>query len=566
MAEVGRRHFLAGVGASAAAMTLGPTRAAGAAEDRFPHGVASFDPTSTSVLLWTRVEPPDTAHLGWEVATDEAMTDVVAQGDAGGPAERDGCVRVEVEGLDPGRVWWYRFRLGDVSSRVGRTRTMPADAADRLRLGLVSCSRYAAGGFAAYRDLAEREVDLVVHVGDYVYEDGGAEVRVQQPDHTCTTLDDYRTRYGQHRLDPDLQALHARHPMVAVWDDHESAGNAWRDGARDHDDAKDGPWLDRLLAAGQARDEWLPGRTGTGADGRLKAWRTLRLGLADLVVLDTRTWGRDRQPTASDDLLAPRELLGDDQHRFAVATLQADDRAPWVVVANQVMLHPLRIPLTEGLSSQLQDRGYEVFDHQALNPDQWDGYPRARERFLVEGVGGDGGVLVLTGDIHSSWAWEGPGNDGGAPTMVEVVAPSVTSTPFAELLPVPAPLAEAGIRSIERDLSFVDLSQHGYVIVDLTADRAQAEWWFVDPASTGAAAFGAARSTPRTVPMHLTEVAEPTEDPAPPTREARTTTSGAGADDDGTAPVAAIPIAAAGIAAVAAAAVAVRRRRQPPEA
>lgn len=579
MPELDRRRFLAAAGALSvlpATHRRSVTARAQPAAAPFSWGVASFDPTPDGVLLWTRAVADDGGRnrLSWLVAADPALDEVVARGEVTTDEATDHCAVVTVE-LEPDRTWWYAFTTaGGARSPVGRTRTLPATSDRAIRLGVASCSRFASGGFAAYRALAEREIDVVVHVGDYIYEDGRGGKRPHEPTDHLVAVEHYRTRYAQHRADPDLQALHARHPMVAVWDDHEVAGNAWRDGAVDHDDDVDGPWLDRLLAAGQAREEWVPGRTHRGdADGRLQAWRHLSLGpLAELVVLDTRTWGRDRQPRDSDELATDgRTMLGADQEAFVAERLQRAGRPPWVVLANQVMLHPLRVPVpTEAIGAQLEDGGFLVDGADAVNPDQWDGYAQARDA-LVAAAGTAGGVLVLTGDVHSSWAWEGPALAGQqARAMVEVVTPSITSEPFADRLPVPPALVETALRQLDEDLSYVELSSHGYVIVELEPDGMQAEWWHVDPADPGSQRFAAARRTPRAAPMELTEVAEPRPDPAPTTTAAPATTTSTEAPvadaprgSDGSD----LPLVGGAVAAVVAAAtgglVALRRRRDP---
>ncbi|MGH9085921.1 MAG: alkaline phosphatase D family protein [Acidimicrobiales bacterium] len=581
-ALVPRRRFLAGAGALAAAPTarrLGVPNRGQPAAAPFSWGVASFDPTETGVLLWTRVAPgAEPVELEWVLSADDALRDVQASGAIEvGPAT-DHCAVVEVDDLAPGGIWWYGFTTPDgARSPVGRTRTMP-DEADRIRLGVVSCSRYASAGYAAYRALSAREVDAVVHLGDYIYEDGRSGARPHDPPARLLSVDQYRRRYAQHRADPDLQALHARHPFVAVWDDHEIAGNAWRDGAAGHDPAADGPWIDRLVAAGQAHEEWLPGRTDRHPDdGRLKAWRRSSFGdLAELVVLDTRAWGRDRQPAAADEVGGPpeggaagttRSLLGEDQEAFVEDLLGRPARPPWTIVANQVMLHPLRVPVPgEGFVAAVEAAGFLVVDGSGVNPDQWDGYPQARDR-LVAAAGDRGGVVVVTGDVHSSWAWEVPAADGRPPAMVELVAPSVSTEALATRLPVPAGAVESILQGLSPDLAHVELSSHGYLVVDLDRDRVQGEWWYVDPADPATQRFGAACQAPREPPMRLSPVAEPTADP-PPTTTSTTAdlpSSPAGRDDrgadDDSAPFLAIGASAGAVAAVAAALVAVRSRR-----
>ena len=481
-APVGRRQVVAGLGALAvapvAARIEGPPLLAQGTTDPFGWGVASFDPARSSVLLWTRARPGDGAPvaLRWQVFADEGLAEAAVDGTATATVDEDHCVTVEATGLPAGRTWWYRFELADGSARspVGRTRTLPEGRVERLRVAAVSCSRYAAGGFAAYRALADRELDLVLHLGDYVYEDGASGIRAHDPPEELRTLEQYRRRYAQHRADPDLQALHARDPMVAVWDDHELAGNAWRDGAAAHDEAVDGPWADRRRAATRAHGEWLPGRTRTGPEDRLEPWRALEVGdLAEVLVLDTRSW-RDRPAATAPELTdgGPRSLLGPAQRAWLDDRLRRTDRPPWVLVANQVMFHPLRVPIpSQDLAAQVEASGFLVVAGQAVNPDQWDGYAAEREA-VVAAIGDRGGVVVLTGDVHSSWAWEGPAADGdGRPSMVELVTPSVSSTSLGDRLPVSPTLLEAALGAVDPDLAFVELTRHGYLVADLGPDE-----------------------------------------------------------------------------------------------
>jgi alkaline phosphatase D len=216
------------------------------------------------------------------VATDEALTEVVADGTAVAHRAGDHTVHVPVSGLQPATAYWYGFAIGEERSPVGRTRTLPPAGAalDRIRLGVVCCAHYATGYFNAYARLAERDVDLVVHLGDYIYEaeaKHGKGTRLHRPRGRCLTLPDYRARHAQYKTDPDLQRLHARHPVVAVWDDHELAGNAYWDGAAGHDPLDDGPWERRRAAAVRAYREWMPsGEVDPSRPWRV--WRSVRLG------------------------------------------------------------------------------------------------------------------------------------------------------------------------------------------------------------------------------------------------------------------------------------------------
>lgn len=251
------------------------------------------------------------------MATDPGLTEIVAKGRVNATADRDWCVKVDVTRLQPGTTYYYDFTSGGRTSITGRTRTAPAGAAERLRFAVVSCSNYPEGYFNAYRNIADRhDLDAVIHLGDYVYEYGeaGELGRATDPPHEMVTLADYRARYAQYRLDPDLRAAHQQHPFIAVWDDHESTNNSWYGGADNHDPGE-GDWFERKAVSARVYDEWMPIRLPDSAQP-LKIWRHLPYGeLADLVMLDTRLWGRDQQPGMFDGTTddPARTMLGFDQ-------------------------------------------------------------------------------------------------------------------------------------------------------------------------------------------------------------------------------------------------------------
>jgi alkaline phosphatase D len=445
----------------------------------FAWGVASGDPTASSVVLWTRVEPGQTVR--WAVAEDEGMTRAVADGEADATTERGGCVSVDVDGLGPATTYWYRFEAGASQSPVGRTRTLPDEGDDReVRLGVVSCSSYVAGPFLAFAALAERDVDAVLHLGDVIYDvDGGDRFRPPDPDEEPRDLAAYRARHAQSRTDADLQALLRRHPLIATWDDHDVAGNAWRDGADAHDPDTDGPWEDRRTAGLRAWREWIPTRA---EDDRI--WRAVRLGaVADLFVLDTRHDGRDRQVGADDPDPAAavrdpdRNLLSAEQRQWLHDGLRSST-APWRVLANQVVLSPIPFRLPEALPEGIGRMVGLVVDGAVINPDQWDGYAAERDRLLpVLAEAGD--TLVLTGDVHSSWALEVPG--AGA---VEAVVPAVTSESFAAVVNADNPVLAGVLTQMLHDqldhLRFTELRSPGYAVVSITAERVHVDWWHVD--------------------------------------------------------------------------------------
>ena len=281
----------------------------------FTHGVASGDPTQSAVVIWTRLAaqtPPASSPVPvtgtWEIAEDEAFTHILQSGAFATGPERDYTVKVDVTDLPPGRRLVYRFKAGAKTSPVGRAITLPASGdtsgiAQKLRIGLFSCSNYAFGYFNAYRHCADRDdIDIALHVGDYIYEygankygDPGLEVgeRKLTPDHEILTLQDYRARHALYRSDPDLQEIHRRLPFITVWDDHEIANDAWTGGAENHQ-KDEGAWEARRAAAMRAYFEWMPIRA-TSPDEGGRTYRAFTYGdLATIIMLDTRLYGRDK--------------------------------------------------------------------------------------------------------------------------------------------------------------------------------------------------------------------------------------------------------------------------------
>ena len=486
----------------------------------FSHAVASFDPTATSVLLWTRA--PEIETLAWVVATDAGLHDVVARGHVAPDRDRDHTATVDVGDLAPATTYFYRFDVDGQTSPIGRTRTLPDGPTDRLRLGLVTCARYSMAPLGVYRALAEREVDLVVHLGDYIYEDDGSKgPRRHEPRHPCRTLGDYRARIGQLRRDPDAQALHLRHPMVAILDDHDVADNCWTTGAKKHVDDDDGPWDERALAAVTARQEWLPQRLRDQRDPRT-TWRSIPIGdLAELVLLDTRLSGRDEQAGDGGDppLDDPeRSLLGAEQRAWLQDRL-ADDTRPWVLVASGVVINEVSLPLPAipGINHFLPN-GYAALDGEVLHDDQWDGYPAERSnlaRHLARRGAAGGRAVLVSGDIHSSWAFEGPRLDG-QPVAVEMTVPAVASKPMGRAhMPGAWRALDALVSRLEH-VPWADVTRRGYGIIDVTRDSTVMEWWFVEPTDADPCAdqwLGAAWRTDRSAwPPSLTET-DPTDDP-----------------------------------------------------
>ncbi len=493
----------------------------------FTHAVASFEPTSSAVLLWTRVEA-DVTDVDWSIATDPSMHDEVATGRASTSAHRDHTVVVDVPDLTPATTYWYRFHARDTASVVGRTRTLPAAGVDPFRLATVCCARYSVAPLGVYRALAERDVDLVLHLGDYIYEDDGADgPRSHEPPRVATSVDDYRRRIAQVRADPDAQALHLRHPMATIWDDHDLADNAWRDGAKAHDDDLHGPWSARVAAAAQARQEWLPGRLQSPADP-LTTWRSMVVGdLAEVLLLDTRLRGRDRHAgdDGSPDLHDPeRSLLGDDQRTWLEERL-ADEARPWAVVASGVVVNELELRWPRPLRwiNRLLPNGYAVLDGRVLHDDQWDGYPAERDRLTrwlrARGERGQRTVL-LSGDVHSSWAFVGPCDESGASVAVEMTTPAVSSAAMGRAhYPGMWRVLDRAANRLDH-VCWADVTERGYCITELTAEDVTTSWWFVHPYAEQPARDAvhamAFRSTHRHWPPTLEQVEPPAREPERP--------------------------------------------------
>jgi alkaline phosphatase D len=489
MARFTRRDFMAvGAAALGSVPLLGVERvfARQGSDAVFRHGVASGDPLRDRVVLWTRVTPgaPDAVvDVEWMVARDARMSRVIARGAMRTSAERDYTVKIDALTLEPGSTYYYRFASRGALSPTGRTRTLPTRPTRHVRLALASCSNFPFGFFNVYgRIAARRDLDAVLHLGDYIYEyannnygnraegDGRPLGRVPYPDRELLTLDDYRARYAQYREDEDLQAAHRQHPFIVVWDDHETANNSSSGGAQNHNPGE-GEWSVRKAAALRAWREWMPVRDVPGRDFRL--YRQFVLGdLADLMMLDTRIEGRDVQAPLGDVAAmerASRQMLGAVQEDWLAEGLRDSTAAGrrWQILGQQVMFAP-QTPMGKP----------------SVNTDSWDGYRAARSRvFDMAERAGVKHLVVLTGDVHSSWAYDlarnpfdtstyDPASGRGA-IGTEIVAPAVTSPNPLTVDRMPAILAA------RPHLKYVAGEHRGYVVLDITPERLQADWWVV---------------------------------------------------------------------------------------
>ncbi|MFF8590290.1 alkaline phosphatase D family protein [Streptomyces sp. NPDC015220] len=452
--SLGRRRFLTVTGAAAALAFSVNLPAAGAASaagldparltaDPFTLGIASGDPLPDSVLLWTRLAPapyqPDgglpaqRVPVSWELALDERFRRVVRRGTATAHPEFQHTVHVEVGHLAPGHVYYYRFRSGRFTSPVGRTRTAPAHGSRTagLTFGLVSCQRYDQGYFTAYKHLAEDDVDLVFHLGDYLYEYAVSPVGGSRAypsgtlptlfNHETVTLEDYRLRYALYKSDPDLRAAHAAHPFVVTWDDHETENN-YADDVSETEGPTD-EFLLRRAAAYRAYWENMPLRRPQLPDGPdLKLYRRLHWGrLAQFDVLDTRqyrsnqAYGDGWQYSGPESEDPKRTLTGDAQERWLINGWRRSD-ALWNVVPQQVTF---------------SQRHNSTAVPSKVSMDSWDGYPASRERVLAGArAAGVENLMVLTGDVHVHYGFDikRDFSDPDSRTLgTEIVTSSVTS-------------------------------------------------------------------------------------------------------------------------------------------
>ncbi|KZZ41014.1 hypothetical protein A3759_02145 [Thalassolituus sp. HI0120] len=498
--SVSRRSLLKNLGlAGAAATVAGPTAAMSSKPTPDPladkdiadfgHGVASGDPLANSVIIWTRISPKVNAAIDvtWRICRDVEMTDEVNRGIFSTNADRDYTVKVDADGLMPDSWYYYQFEAGDKKSAIGRTKTAAETGLDRLRLAVVSCSSFPHGFFNVYKVLAERnDLDAVVHLGDYIYEYGEGQYddkdlraeRALLPKHEIISLSDYRQRHNLYKRDPDLQAVHQQYPFIVTWDDHEFANDTYKDGAGNHDDSE-GDFYARKRAAKKAYFEWMPIRNQP--DDLEAVYRKLQFGnLVDLMVLDTRVEGRDEQVgffTQSERHDPNRTLLGFDQEQWLHNQLSVST-AKWKICGQQVQIQhigPVALPdkLGGGASFFL---------------DTWNGYTETRRRLFnhLEDNNIDN-FVVLTGDIHSTWVadlaqdpydrhkYNGKTGDGSL--GVEFVTPSVTSP---ALPPVIGDVAAAALKASSPHLKYCDMVHHGFFILDVTEERAQADWYFVN--------------------------------------------------------------------------------------
>jgi alkaline phosphatase D len=531
-----RRGFLGQLTAGAAAVgSLGLAACGGSDNSATPvvtwqHGVASGDPLSDRVVLWTRVstDSTDTIGVSYQVASDAAFSNVVASGNTMTSGAVDYTVKVDASGLSPNSRYFYRFFAGTQVSPVGKTRTTAASGATQVKLAVFSCSNYPAGYFNVYAEAAKRDdLDATVHLGDYIYEygkdvyppaAGAVAARPPSPTTEILTLSEYRKRHALYKSDPDLQALHAAVPMIAVWDDHEITNDTWLNGAENHNPEKgEGDFALRKAAAIQAYHEWMPTRV-TKAD---IIYRSFDFGgLVALHMLDTRLVGRDKQldytsfftASGSFDSTAfvsavsspTRQLMGATQTSWLQQQMVAS-KATWQLLGQQVLIGRMNIPSPILFEALKPGSGVSVSQYSAIvakaqtapqtltpteqfilaqpaipyNLDAWDGYAAARETVFGMAKAFDKNLVVLSGDTHNAW-----GNDlfdlSGTRVGVEFGGTSVTSPGFETIFPDDPAVLAASLTQLIPTLKYADTSRRGFMLVTATAAECKCEWVFVN--------------------------------------------------------------------------------------
>jgi len=436
----------------------------------FYHGVASGDPTETSAIIWTKVtldKDTTTAYIEWEVSNSQDFKEVIRKGKILTAEQYDFTIKPDVTGLEPNTRYYYRFFYEDKSSITGQFKTLPRNA-KKLDIAFASCSNYEWGFFNNYRFIAEdTTVDLVVHLGDYIYEYGIGVYgdttlgRLNVPEYEIKTLDDYRTRYSLYRLDEDLMKAHQMKAFVTTWDDHESANNSYDEGAQNHQEETEGSWSDRSLAARQAYYEWLPVRK----HGNDPLYRSFSVGkLINLIVLDTRLGGRTVQKDMNDPGYqdSSRTILGKEQHQWLMENLESEHT--WKIIGNQVPFGPMYLPDSV--------RGIKYMDG-------WDGYPYEQKR-VQETLKETDNVVIVTGDFHRSFALENNPEGENQPennVAVEFVVTSITSANADEYNSTEEVKRQNDMYlSYNRHMKYANSADHGFLILHIDEKQVRAEF------------------------------------------------------------------------------------------
>ncbi len=564
MITISRREFLK-ISAFAASSLLISTGLSGCGSSdstlnvAFNHGVASGDPLSDKVIIWTRVSHVENIdsdiEVNFEVATDEAFTNITNNGTYTATKDGDFTVKVDVQNLTATTKYYYRFLVNETISSVGIAKTLPTDTPEQVKMAVFTCANYPNGYFNVY-DAASKldDLDVTVHVGDYIYEYGMYENddfeakipayatskaetigRVLPEDNNTElfTLSDYRKRYALYHTDAGLQAIHAKCPMIVVWDDHEIANDTYKDGAENHNDGE-GDFTQRVADALQAYFEWLPIRP---VDDKKQIFRSFDFGdLVSLHMLETRIFGRDKQLSYADyydtqgnfdsatftaELTdQSRTMLGAEQLAWLQTELQTST-ATWQVLGQQVLMGKMNLPsellmiisqlegaegetktaLLSALNTKLTElvtiktrvlQGDTTVTEEELarlnttipyNLDAWDGYYAEREVIYGTVKALAKNLVVLAGDTHNAW-----NNNlidmNGDQVGIEFATPSVTSPgleEYAGLSDAATALQfEGAIELLIDSLEYLNAYDRGFMTVTFTASNATANWQYVD--------------------------------------------------------------------------------------
>lgn len=517
--QIDRRRALAILGLGAAAS---PAIAADLYKGPvdFNHGVGSGDPLANQVILWTRITPlePTVAEIAYSWTITPAAGGKALSGTGVTGPGRDYTVKVDAAGLDPARDYVFSFEANGVSSPSGKTRTLPVGKTKEVVMAVASCSLYPNGYFNAYGAIAALDkVDVIIHLGDYIYEYGGegsygmdspvAAKRAHKPSRNIVSLEEYRERHAQYKSDPQLQAAHARAPWVVVWDDHETANNSYADGAENHHPEFQGSWVERKVAAVRAYYEWMPIREP--ANGGAAINRTFQFGdLASLIMLETRLTARMLQLDYSTDLMGPdgkpdiagikvkiadpnRKMMGTNQEAWLAGELRTAVQSgqTWQVLGNEVVMAKVMIPSFEKVLgaerfAQVNEAAGEAGRKRLARMDQlgdqnlpygldmWDGYPVERERVYGIFKETKAHPIVLSGDSHAFWANE-LHDEAGERRAVEFGTTGITSPGGGDSLKG-VPLGEVYAKA-NRDIVYNEQAAKGFVLLTLNHKGGRAD-------------------------------------------------------------------------------------------
>jgi alkaline phosphatase D len=543
--QISRRRFMALTSATLGSVVVStsltgcavtPKESQSAGELEFTHGIASGDPLKDAVILWTRARPKNNANnvkVIWELAADKNFDHILRSGVVTATKHRDFTVKVDVQELQAATEYYYRFKGLNETSRVGRTKTLPTENPEQVKLAVFSCSNYPAGYFNAYHDAAKaNDLDAVIHLGDYIYEYGAhgyatehaAEIgREFAPENQgeLLTLTDYRNRYAIYRTDEGLLALHAKAPFIAVWDDHEIMNDTWSGGGQNHNEGE-GDFFERRAAAIQAYYEWLPIRPPKG-ENQPHIYRTFDFAnLLSLHMLDTRVIGRDEQLSFASFMdqdtqqmdgqrfMAEltdeeRTLLGKEQLAWLGSAL-AQSTAKWQLLGQQVLMAKMHIPAvmlasrfgksSPELLGQLTALKVRLLNGEALSQDElamittlvpynldaWDGYPAEREKVYEQAVAQGKKLVVLAGDTHNGWNSNLHDKNGDL-VGVEFATPGVTSPGMEKYLNLTEESAKQTAQALTiliDELAYCNLHQRGYLMLTISEQKVDANWLYVD--------------------------------------------------------------------------------------